>query len=190
MSEWTDRKQRQADARTEYEHIMTTPSPEATGAYIDAGVIGFVFGEMWRRGVLMPRDRRWITLTCVGVCDSVTPIESHVWAALNSGDITPEEYDEFVLFFGTQVGWPKGSMMTMHGMISGAKLAEQRGATLAPLAFVPWADPVDDDTRPRPWPGLVPRRARPGQRTAAHRVPRHRVRRLPVRRDMDSRHVP
>ena len=57
MSEWTNRDQRQTDARAEYEHIMTTPSPEATGAYIDAGVIGFVFGEMWRRGVLTPRDR-------------------------------------------------------------------------------------------------------------------------------------
>jgi 4-carboxymuconolactone decarboxylase len=147
VSEWTDRNERQADARAEYEHIMTTPSPDPTGAYIDAGVIGFVFGEMWRRGVLTPRDRRWITLACVGVCDSLTPIESHAWAALNSGDITPDEYDEFVLFFGTQCGWPKGSVMTMHGMLSQVKLAEQRGESPAPLAFVPWTDPVDTDTR-------------------------------------------
>ena len=49
MSEWTDRDARQADARAEYEKIMTTPGPDPTGAYIDAGVIGFVFGEMWRR---------------------------------------------------------------------------------------------------------------------------------------------
>ena len=66
-SEWTDRNQRQADAAAQYEHIMTTPAPPAIGAYIDAGVIGFVFGEMWRRGVLTPRDRRWVTLACVGV---------------------------------------------------------------------------------------------------------------------------
>jgi len=64
-SEWTDRDARQADARAEYEKIMTTPGPDPTGAYIDAGVIGFVFGEMWRRGVLTPRDRRFITLSCV-----------------------------------------------------------------------------------------------------------------------------
>jgi 4-carboxymuconolactone decarboxylase len=147
MTEWNNREERQADARAEYEHIMTTPSPEPTGAYIDAGVIGFVFGEMWRRGVLTPRDRRWITLACVGVCDSLTPIESHSWAALNSGDITPDEFDEFVLFFGTQAGWPKGSVMTMHGMISQMKLAEAHGQSAAPLAFVPWTDPVDDDTR-------------------------------------------
>ena len=52
MSEWTNRDDRQADAKAQYEHIMTTPAPPAIGAYIEAGVIGFVFGEMWRRGVL------------------------------------------------------------------------------------------------------------------------------------------
>ena len=70
MSEWTDRDARQADARAEYEKIMTTPGPDPTGAYIDVGVIGFVFGEMWRRGVLTPRDRRFITLSCVAACDA------------------------------------------------------------------------------------------------------------------------
>ena len=112
MSEWTNRDDRQADARAEYEHIMTTGSPDPTGAYIDAGVIGFVFGEMWRRGVLTPRDRRWITLSCLGADDSAFPIESHVWAALNSGDVTIEEFDEFVLHFATQLGWRRCSTCT------------------------------------------------------------------------------
>ena len=70
MSEWTNRDDRQADAKAQYEHIMTTPAPPAIGSYIDAGVIGFVFGEMWRRGVLTPRDRRWLTLACVGAADN------------------------------------------------------------------------------------------------------------------------
>ncbi len=73
VSEWTDRDDRQADAKAQYEHIMTTPAPPAIGAYIDAGVIGFVFGEMWRRGVLTPRDRRWVTLACVGAADAPDP---------------------------------------------------------------------------------------------------------------------
>ena len=66
MDTWTDRDERQAAARAEYERIMTTPSPDPSSAYIDAGVIGFVFGEMWRRGVLTARDRRLITLSCLG----------------------------------------------------------------------------------------------------------------------------
>ncbi|MDQ1431953.1 MAG: 4-carboxymuconolactone decarboxylase, partial [Actinomycetota bacterium] len=81
MSEWTNRDDRQADAKAQYEHIMTTPAPPAIGAYIDAGVIGFVFGEMWRRGVLTPRDRRWITLACVGAADAPVPMETHTYAA-------------------------------------------------------------------------------------------------------------
>jgi 4-carboxymuconolactone decarboxylase len=147
MSEWTNRDDRQAAASAEYEHIMTTPAPPPIGAYIDAGVIGFVFGEMWRRGVLTPRDRRWVTLACVGAAGSPIPMESHTYAALNSGDVTIEEIDEFLLFFGTQMGWPRGSAMNGHILDSMAKIAAERGEEMRLPAFVPWTDPVDDETR-------------------------------------------
>jgi 4-carboxymuconolactone decarboxylase len=147
VSEWTDRTQRQADAAAQYEHIMTTPAPPAMGAYIDAGVIGFVFGEMWRRGVLTPRDRRWITLACVGVAGAPIPMETHTYAALKSGDVTNEEIDEFLLFFGTQAGWPRGSEMNTYVFTAMAKISEERGEELQLPRFVPWADPVDDDVR-------------------------------------------
>ena len=146
-SEWTDRDARQADARAEYEKIMTTPGPDPTGAYIDVGVIGFVFGEMWRRGVLTQRDRRFITLSCVAACDAAIPIETHSWAAINSGDLTVEEFDEFVLHLGTQLGWPKASAMNMQMMLSAFKLAEQRTEQPQALDFEPWVDPADDDVR-------------------------------------------
>ena len=146
-SEWSDRDARQADARAEYEKIMTTPGPDPTGAYIDVGVIGFVFGEMWRRGVLTPRDRRFITLSCVAACDADIPIETHSWAAVNSGDLTIEEFDEFILHLGTQLGWPKASAMNMQMMLSAFKLAEQAGEQPQPLDFEPWVDPEDDDAR-------------------------------------------
>ena len=147
MSEWSTREERRAVARAEYEHIMTTPSPDPSGAYIETGVIGYVFGEMWRRGVLTPRDRRFITLACVGAAGAIVPIETHVWAALNSGDLTYAEFDEFVLHFGTQLGWPKASVLQMHGMISAIKLAEQRGVELERHDYELWAEPTDDDTR-------------------------------------------
>jgi len=147
MSEWSNRDERRADARAEYERIMTTPSPDPMGAYIESGVIGFVFGEMWRRGVLTARDRRFITLSCVGAAGAITPIETHVWAALNSGDLTYVEFDEFVLHVGTQLGWPKASVMQMHGMMSAFRLAEERGVELEAHDFELWVEPVDDDTR-------------------------------------------
>jgi 4-carboxymuconolactone decarboxylase len=147
MQEWSDRAERQAAARAEYERIMTTPSPEPMSAYIDAGVIGFVFGEMWRRGILTARDRRWITLSCLGAVDSAFPIESHVWAALNSGDISFEEFDEFVLHFATQVGWPKASVLMTSGMTTMIKIAQERGEELPPIDFDPWTDPVAPEDR-------------------------------------------
>ncbi|WP_264890933.1 carboxymuconolactone decarboxylase family protein [Mycobacterium kiyosense] len=126
---------------------MTTPSPEPSGAYIESGVIGFVFGEMWRRGVLTPRDRRWITLTCVGLAGAVVPIETHVYAALKSGDVSYPEYDEFVLHFATQAGWPKASVLQMYGMMAAYKIQEESGQALGPNDFELWAEPVDDDVR-------------------------------------------
>ena len=147
MEEWSDRTARQVAARAEYERIMTTPSPGPMSAYIDAGVIGFVFGEMWRRGVLTMRDRRWITLSCLGAVDSAFPIESHVWAMLNSGDVSNEEFDEFVLHFATQLGWPKASVLMASGMSTMIKIAQERGEELAPLEFVPWTDPAAPTVR-------------------------------------------
>jgi len=147
VSEWTNRDERQRVAAAEYEHIMTTPAPPVMGAYIDTGVIGFVLGEMWRRGVLTPRDRRWITLACVGVAGAPVPMETHTYAALNSGDVTNDEIDEFLLFFGTQTGWPRGSAMNQWILTAMAKIAEERGEEMQLPRYVPWTDPVDDDVR-------------------------------------------
>jgi len=149
MAEWSNSDGRRADARAEYERIMTTPSPDPSGAYIEAGVIGYVFGEMWRRGVLTPRDRRWITLSCVGAAGAITPIETHVWAALNSDDIAYAELDEFLLHFGTQLGWPKASVLQMHAMMSAFRLAEERGVELEALDYERWVEPAEDDERRR-----------------------------------------
>lgn len=147
MAEWASREERLTVARAEYERIMMTPSPEPAGAYLEAGVIGYVFGEMWRRGVLSVRDRRWITLTCVGEAGAITPIETHVHAALKSGDITFSEFDEFVLHFGTQAGWPKASVMQMYGMMSAFKLAQESGRAPQAHDFEPWAEPAEDGAR-------------------------------------------
>jgi 4-carboxymuconolactone decarboxylase len=146
-SEFRDAQERREAAQAEYVRINTTPAPDPMGAYIETGVIGFVFGEVWRRGVLADRDRRFITLCCVGAADTHTPIENHVWAALDSGDLTYAEYDEFVLHFGTQLGWPKASMMSMQGMTARFRMAEERGEQVAQHEFERWADPVDDETR-------------------------------------------
>jgi 4-carboxymuconolactone decarboxylase len=74
-------------------------------------------------------------------------METHTYAALNSGDVTTEEIDEFLLFFGTQTGWPRGSAMNQWILTAMTKIAEERGEELQLPQFVPWTDPVDDDVR-------------------------------------------
>ncbi len=94
-----------------YDSVMTFPPPPAPSSFVDGGIKNFVFGEMWKRPGLDQRSRRWITLSCVGACDAPYPIATHVYAALNAGDATYEEMDEFVLQFAYELGWPKGSVM-------------------------------------------------------------------------------
>src|SRR5213076_1942414 len=46
-----------------------------------------------------------------------------------------------------QLGWPKASVMSMHGMMAAFRLADERKQPLEPHDFERWVDPVDDDTR-------------------------------------------
>ncbi len=48
VTAWADRAERPADAKREYEAVMTTPGPDTSYTYYDAGAIGFVIGERSR----------------------------------------------------------------------------------------------------------------------------------------------
>jgi 4-carboxymuconolactone decarboxylase len=96
-----------------WESVMTFPPPPRDQPYSDAGMLAFVFGEMWGRPALDRKARRFITLACVGVCAAHMPIVSHVWASMNSGDVNLEEMREFVLHFAVFSGWPKASQLHM-----------------------------------------------------------------------------
>ncbi len=97
------------------EHAFATincmPAPGRTSPYMTAGILNFVFGEVWQRPGLTVRDRRFITLACVGHDDTVGPIHSHVHSALESGDVTYDEMREVVLQFAVYSGWPKASFL-------------------------------------------------------------------------------
>jgi 4-carboxymuconolactone decarboxylase len=123
---------------------MTTPGPaEPTFAYYDAGVVGFVFGEMWPRPGLTRKERRWVTLACVAAAGVVIPIQTHVYAALKSGDCTLDEMDEFGLHVATQLGWPRGQNINMYIIQAEAQMAKDRDEPPHTPAVIPWADPCD-----------------------------------------------
>ena len=107
-----------AEARTEagrrkYREVMVSDAPPPSTPYLAHGVVDSVFGELWDRPGLARRDRRWITLACVGTAAVEEPIKQHVYAALASGDIGREELQEFVLHFAYYAGWPRASALEM-----------------------------------------------------------------------------
>lgn len=106
-----DPAERIAEGIAEFEAVMGFPGPPPVTPFFAAGIDSFVFAEMWKRPGLDQRSRRWITL--VGVSDScaVTPIKSHFYAALASGNCQPDELQEFVLQYAIHAGWPKASVI-------------------------------------------------------------------------------
>ena len=91
----TDRAER---GRRVFADVMTFPPPE-DAAPATTNMLDFVFAEVWERPGLSRRDRRFITLPCVAAADAETPLRDHVYAALNSGDLTITEMREAVLAF-------------------------------------------------------------------------------------------
>ncbi len=104
-------EERTATGRSRYREVMVSEAPPPLTPYLARGVVDSVFGELWDRPGLSRRDRRWITLACVGAAAVDVPIQQHVYAALASGDVTREEMQEFVLHFAYYAGWPRASAL-------------------------------------------------------------------------------
>jgi 4-carboxymuconolactone decarboxylase len=106
-----DPHQRTAAGNANFKSVMIFPAPPPITPYFEAGIINFVFAEMWLRPGLDQRARRWVTL--VGVADSSasTPIRTHTYAAMSSGNASPAEMQEFVLQYAIHGSWPKASVM-------------------------------------------------------------------------------
>jgi 4-carboxymuconolactone decarboxylase len=105
-----DPEVRTAEGMAEFTNVMTFPGGPSASPFLEA-INNFVFGEMWCRPGLDQRSRRWLTL--VGVCESAAevPFKSHIHSAMQSGNCTPDELQEFVLQYGILAGWPKASVI-------------------------------------------------------------------------------
>ena len=114
--------------------VMTRPYDRGSSPYNEAGLLDFLFADIWNRPGLSRRDRRWVTLACVGAADTVGPIEAHVYAAMNSGDMSVEEMQEFVLHFAVYCGWPKGSFLDQVVWSQHVRICEERGRAAARTA--------------------------------------------------------
>jgi 4-carboxymuconolactone decarboxylase len=119
-----DPKQRLAEGGANFKAVMIFPSPPPVTPYFEGGILNFVFGEVWMRPGLDQRSRRWITL--VGVADSSasTPIRTHTYAAMASGNATMTEMQEFVLQYAIHGSWPKASVMQAVVFEMGERVAK------------------------------------------------------------------
>ncbi|MGO9932586.1 MAG: carboxymuconolactone decarboxylase family protein [Steroidobacteraceae bacterium] len=115
---------RLAEGSVNFKAVMVFPSPPPATPYFEGGILNFVFGEMWMRPGLDQRARRWVTLTCVADSGATTPIRSHTYAAMASGNATLPEMQEFVLQYGIHGSWPKASVMQMVVFEMGDRVAK------------------------------------------------------------------
>jgi 4-carboxymuconolactone decarboxylase len=79
-----------------FEEVNLLPAPGQDSPYFHAGILNYVFGHLWQRPGLTRRERRLITVPCVGVSDAAGPIWSHVTSALGSGDISQDEMRDLI----------------------------------------------------------------------------------------------
>lgn len=107
---WDPRERLHAGAEN-FKSVMIFPAPPPNVPYFEAGILNFVFGEMWLRPGLDQRARRWVTLVGVADSSSTTPIRTHIYAAMASGNATLPEMHEFVLQYAVHGGWPRASVL-------------------------------------------------------------------------------
>ena len=84
-------------------------APNQGDDYVADVVIDQVFAEIWTRPGLTRKERRWIAITCACWAGAPFAMETHIGAALRTGDVTVEELQEFVLMFAVYAGHPKGT---------------------------------------------------------------------------------
>jgi 4-carboxymuconolactone decarboxylase len=104
-----DASERRARGEAMYREVLGHEPPPPDDPYTGPGVLDTVFGELWTRPGLTRKERRLITLACVGAASSPVAIEGHLRGALDSGDLTLEEVQEFILHLAFYAGWPKAA---------------------------------------------------------------------------------
>jgi 4-carboxymuconolactone decarboxylase len=124
-----DWERRLARGEQEFRDVNFVNAPPRDTPYNHAGILNFVFGHVWQRPGLSRRDRRIITVACVGIDDSPMPIRAHVGSALESGDLTIEEMRELILHFSAYYGFPKGEQLDRTATEAWARIAARRDAT-------------------------------------------------------------
>ncbi|WP_256863358.1 carboxymuconolactone decarboxylase family protein [Microbispora sp. GKU 823] len=71
-----------------------------------------MFSEVWSRQVLTVRERRLLLLGLLVGQDMDDMLELHLDTALRSGELTPAELRETVVFLTLYAGWPRAARLS------------------------------------------------------------------------------
>jgi 4-carboxymuconolactone decarboxylase len=123
-----DAEARARHGREIWKSVMGFDLPPTDVPFLQIGVQG-ALAEVWNRPGLTRKERRLITMTCVGVLGNTEAISSHVRAGLESGDLTPGELDEFVFHFAYYAGFPLASSFNRLAGPIKAEVARARGGS-------------------------------------------------------------
>lgn len=82
-----------AKGEAKFEEINLFPSPPADSPFFQLGLVSFVFGQVWTRPQLTNRQRRLVTLPCVGESAVPGALQAHVGSAIGSADLEPTELE-------------------------------------------------------------------------------------------------
>ncbi|MFF5207479.1 carboxymuconolactone decarboxylase family protein [Streptosporangium sp. NPDC000396] len=70
-----------------------------------------LFAEVWSRDGLSVRDRRLLLLGLLVGQDMSDEVRLQLDAALRTGELTPDELREIVIFLTHYAGWPRGARL-------------------------------------------------------------------------------
>jgi len=101
--------ERWARGAAEFTAVTGIAAPNRGDDYVADVVIDQVFSEIWTRPGLTRKERRWISITCASMSGAPLAMETHIGAALRSGDISTEEMQEFIVHFAAYAGHPKAT---------------------------------------------------------------------------------
>jgi 4-carboxymuconolactone decarboxylase len=85
-------------------HLPTLPEVRAVAPALERYEQGAIFGNLWRRPGLSPRDRSIITLSALIAKNQTAELPRYLELALDSG-VTPAEISELVTHLAFYSGW-------------------------------------------------------------------------------------
>ena len=109
-------------ANVMFQRVMGTAPTARTG---DSLVHDHVFGDVWSRPNLDIRTRRVVSMVCAAMVGADVPLQSHLAAALRTGDMTLDELREIGLQLGQYGGLPLGVNFAIALQAAAASLEQK-----------------------------------------------------------------